>query len=98
MTRSSKVALTVFGAALMLLGAFIWLRGEVTLPTRHPPRAFHFNGLSLFLLGSSPFGAGLLSLAGARGVVERESKLAQAVIVGCLAALGLAFFLAPKGE
>jgi hypothetical protein len=93
----SKFATIVFGSGLALLGLYILLSGGVSLPTRQPPKQFHFRGLSLFLLGMSPLVAGLLSLALARGVVHRESRFTQFAIGTSIIALGLAFVLATKG-
>ncbi len=92
----SKLAVILFGSALALLGLFVLLSSGVSLPTRHPPRQFHFSGFSLFLLGLSPLVAGLLSLAIARGSVHRESKATQLAIGISIVSLGLAFILAPK--
>lgn len=96
MSNLSKLAVILFGSALALLGLLILLSGGVALPTRHPPRQFHFSGLSLFLLGVSPLVAGLLSLAIARGAVHRESKVTQLAIGISIFSLGLAFIVASK--
>ena len=96
MSSLSKLAVTLFGSALALTGLYILLSGGISLPTRQPPRQFHFSGFSLFLLGLSPLVAGLLSLAIARGSVHRESKATQLAIGISIASLGLAFVLAPK--
>lgn len=96
MSNLSKLAVTLFGSALALLGLFVLLSGGVSLPTRQPPRQFHFSGLSLFLLGLSPLIAGLLSLVIARGSVHGESKATQFAIGISIASLGLAFVLASK--
>ncbi len=92
----SKLAVFLFGSALALAGLFILFSGGVSLPTRQPPRQFHFSGLSLLLLGLSPLVAGLLSLAIARGMVHRDSKATQLAIGVSILLLGLAFVLAPK--
>ena len=96
MSSLSKLAVTLFGSALALAGLYILLSGGVSLPTRQPPRQFHFGGFSLFLLGLSPLVAGLLSLALSRGAVHRESKATQLAIGVSIASLGLAFVLVDK--
>jgi hypothetical protein len=96
MNSLSKFAVFLFGGALVLVGLFVFFSGSVALPTRAPPRQFHFNGLALFLLGLSPLVAGLLSIAIARGLAQRESRATQLFIVVSIAALGLAFALAHK--
>ncbi len=95
MSNLSKLAVILFGTAMALLGLFILLSGGVSLPTRQPPRQFHFSGLSLFLLGLSPLVAGLLSLAIARGSVPRESKATQVAIGLSILSLLLALVMAP---
>lgn len=95
MSSLSKPVVILFGAALVLLGLFILFSGGVSLPTRQPPRHFHFSGFSLFLLGLSPLVAGLLSLAGAGGWVRQESKAAQWGIGISILSLILALVMAP---
>jgi len=95
MSNLAKLAVILFGAAMALLGLFILLSGGVSLPTRQPPRQFHFSGFSLFLLGLSPLVAGLLSVAIARGSVHRESRATQVVIGVSILSLLLALVMAP---
>lgn len=92
----TKLAIVAFSVSLALVGLFVLLSGEVTLPTRQPPRQFHFGGLSLFLLGASPLVAGITTLAVARGNLHRESSATQIAVGVSIAALGLAFVLARK--
>ncbi len=96
MSVLTKLAIVVFGISLALVGVFVLLSGGVTLPTRQPPRQFHFGGLSLFLLGVSPLVAGITTLAIARGDLHRESKATQIAVGVSIAVLGLAFMLAGK--
>lgn len=96
MTGSSRPFALLVGVALAVLGVGIFLSGGVSLPTRQPPRHFHFDGLALFFLGLSPLLAGLLSLAIGRDGVQVESRATQLTIVITLVSLGLAFLLASR--
>ena len=91
-----KLAVVVFGSALALLGFYILLSGGVSLPTRQPPRQFHFSGVSLLLLGLSPLLSGVVSLSIAQGSVRRQSRAAHLIVGLSMASLGLAFMLAVK--
>lgn len=91
-----RLLLVLIGAGFVLLGLFVLLSGGVSLPTRQPPRHFHFGGVSLLLLGLAPMMAGWLTMALGRGAVTLESRTAHGLIVGCLVALGLAFALATR--
>ena len=96
MSSGSKLVVLVFGSALGLLGLLVLFSGGVSLPTRHPPRRFHFSGLSLLLLSLPPLVVGLLSLAVARGYLQRESRAARHAVGISIICLGLAFALAHK--
>jgi hypothetical protein len=96
MSVVSRLFVILFGTALVLAGLYIVFSGGVSLPTRQPPRQFHFQGLSLWLLGLSPLLAGGASIAVARGSVLRNSIATQWAVGASLAALGLAFVLATK--
>lgn len=96
MSGLPKFMVVFCGTALALLGLFILFSGGVSLPTRQPPRQFHFSGLSLLFLGFSPLVAGITSLAVAHGLVQRESRATQLAIVVSLATLGAAFLAAHK--
>lgn len=96
MSSVTKTAVVLFGSALALLGLMAWFSGGTTLPTREPLVHFHFRGFALFLLGLSPLVAGALCVAVARGIVQRDSRLTQLALAFAMAALGLAFVMAPK--
>lgn len=96
MLRPTLLITYLFGAALAALGLVVLFGGGVTLPTREPPRQFVFSGVSLWLLGLSPLIAGLVCMGLARGRLSRESPTTRWALGASMAALGLAFLLAPK--
>jgi hypothetical protein len=96
MLRPTLLIAYLFGAALAGLGVVVLLSGGIALPTREPPRQFHFSGVSLWLLGLSPLIAGLVCMSLARGRLSRESPTTRWALGASMAALGLAFLLAPK--
>lgn len=96
LARLNQVLAVLCGVALFAAGVVIWMQGELSLPTRHPPRAFRFEAGPLLLLGLSPASAGALSVAIGAGVVDRESMACHALIGVSLVSLALAFLLAPK--
>ncbi|ABM93646.1 MULTISPECIES: hypothetical protein [Methylibium] len=96
MLRPTLLITYLFGAALAALGLVVLFGGGVALPTREPPRQFVFSGVSLWLLGLSPLIAGLVCMGLARGRLSRESPTTRWALGASMAALGLAFLLAPK--
>ncbi|QAZ40183.1 hypothetical protein C1M51_12550 [Methylibium sp. Pch-M] len=96
MLRPTLLITYLFGAALAALGLVVLFGGGVALPTREPPRQFLFSGVSLWLLGLSPLIAGLVCMGLARGRLARESPTTRWALGASMAALGLAFLLAPK--
>lgn len=97
MSDRSALAIKLVGLAFLLFGLVVLLSGGVSLPTRQPPRAFHFGGLALFFLGMSPVVAGVMCIALARGAISRDAPATQIAIGLALGLLGLAFYLVPKG-
>jgi len=85
-----------FAAGLVAFGLWILLSGGVELPTRRPPVAFHFSGLSLLLLGASPITLGTTLLAVVRGRLPLNGRSTQLLIGLALALLGIAFAIVPK--
>ncbi|MCZ8254732.1 MAG: hypothetical protein O9327_03470 [Polaromonas sp.] len=94
--KYTQFAVLTFGASLLAAGLYLWIRGELVLPSRRPPTAFHFHGGPLFLLGLSPITAGALSLAIGFDKVDRASWTAHALIFVSMSTLAGAFLLAPK--
>lgn len=84
----------IFAGAMIALGFWLLLGGEVVLPTRSPPRAFHFTGLSLWLLAASPALIGVAFWSLAEQADRRNQPIFRLLIGVGMAALGLAFVLA----
>ena len=96
MSLFSKLIAIAFGICLAVVGLAVLFSDGLTLPTRWPPEAFHFSGLSLLLLGASPVVLGLTSLALAFQALHRDSRSTWWAIGVSMGMLGLAFLLAPK--
>lgn len=96
MSGALRVLLAAAGAGALLLGLGLLASGGMTLPTRHPPVAFHFSGLALGLLALAPVLVGSLLLALASGRLRRDTPAARRWAGAAIAAVALAFVLAPR--
>jgi len=83
----------IFGGALVALGFWLFIGGDFAMPTRTPPRAFHFSGASLWLLAAAPTLVGVVFLRIAEQPESRNAPLIRLLIGVGMAALGLAFVL-----
>ena len=84
----------IFGGALIALGFWAVIGGEIVMPTRSPPRAFHFAGLSLWLLACSPALLGVVFWRMGDQPQRRNQPLFRLLIGVGMALLGLSFVLA----
>ena len=87
----------ISGGALIALGFWLLINGEVVLPTRSPPLAFHFTGLTLWLLAGAPALIGAVFWRIGEQPERRNSPIFRLMIGIGMAALGLAFVLAKTG-
>lgn len=94
--RTVRTLLLLAGAAAVLLGLGLLATGTLTLPTRHPPVAFHFSGPALLLLAAAPMLVGTLLLALGSGRLQRQAPAARLLVGAAIAAVALAFVLAPR--
>lgn len=85
----------IFGAVLIALGFWLIIGGEVAIPTRTPPRAFRFSGLSLWLLAAAPTLVGVVFWRMGEQPESRSSPILRLLIGVGMAAAGLAFVLSP---
>lgn len=83
----------IAGGALILLGFWVMISGEVVLPTRSPQRPFRFAGLSLWLLAASPALIGAVFWHMAAQPDGRDQPLLRLLIGMGMVLLGLAFVL-----
>jgi hypothetical protein len=86
----------LFGLGLAVLGIYIFFNSSLTLPTRSPPRLFHFFGFSRYLLGGATLLFGAVAIAVAAGRLSAESRWAQFAIGAGIVLLGIAFISAPR--
>lgn len=93
---SGQVFAAACGAALVLLGVVLLAGGGVSLPTRDPAVAFRFDGLALVLLALAPMLAGGVVAGVATGRLGQDGRWTRAALLASMAAVALAFVLAPK--
>jgi len=96
MSKLPTIVLFLVGLAFVLLGVVALFGGGVALPTRHPPVQFHFKGLPLVLLALGPMAIGGILIALVKGRLQRDSAATRVALGAAMAAVGLAFILAPK--
>lgn len=93
---SGKAFAMACGAALVLLGVVLLAGGVVSLPTRNPAVAFRFDGMALVLLALAPMLAGGVLIGVATGRLAHDGRGTRALLLASMAAVALAFVLAPK--
>lgn len=86
----------ISGGALIALGFWLLINGDVVLPTRSP-LAFHFTGLALWLLAGAPALIGAVFWRIGEQPERKNAPLLRLMIGVGMLALGLAFVLAKTG-
>lgn len=84
----------IFGGALIALGFWLMMGGEVVAPTRTPPKALHFTGLSLWLLAGAPALIGAVFWRIGEQPERKSAPIFRLMIGLGMGALGLAFVVA----
>jgi hypothetical protein len=84
----------IFGGALIALGFWLMIGGEIVMPTRSALQAFHFADLSLWLLAAAPALIGVAFWRMGDNPERRNNPIFRLMIGVGMALLGLSFVLA----